>query len=54
MTNKYLVYSTGNSTQYSLVTYIGKETKKEWICKTDSLYCVAETNPKHCKSTILQ
>ena len=32
MTNKYLLYCTGNSTQYSLVTYIGKESKKEWIC----------------------
>ena len=28
---QYLLYSTGNSTQYSLITYMRKETKKEWI-----------------------
>ena len=31
ITNKDLPYSTGNSTQYSVVTYMGKESKKEWI-----------------------
>ena len=25
------MYSTGNSTQYSVMTYIGKESKKAWI-----------------------
>jgi len=25
------LYSTGNSTKYSVMTYIGKESKKEWI-----------------------
>ena len=30
-TNKDLLYSTGNSTQYSVMTYMGKESKKEWI-----------------------
>ena len=29
-TNKYLLYSTGNSTQYSVMIYMGKESKKEW------------------------
>ena len=29
--NKDLWYSTGNSTQYSLVTDMGKESDKEWI-----------------------
>ena len=29
ITNKHLLYSTGNSTQYSLMTYMGKESKKE-------------------------
>ena len=24
-------YSTGNSTQYSVITYMGKESEKEWI-----------------------
>ena len=31
MTNKDLLYSTGNSIQYSVMAYIGKESKKEWI-----------------------
>ena len=25
------MYSTGNSTQYSVITYMGKESEKEWI-----------------------
>ena len=32
ITNQNLLYSTGNSTQYSVMTYMGKESKKEWIC----------------------
>ena len=39
ITNKDLLDSTGNSTQYILMAYIGKESKKEWIC-----VCKAETN----------
>ena len=31
ITNKHLLYSTGNSTQYSVMTYMGKESKNEWI-----------------------
>ena len=31
ITNKDLVYSTGNSIQYSVMAYMGKESKKEWI-----------------------
>ena len=31
ITNKDLLYSTGNSTQYCVMTYMGKESKKEWI-----------------------
>ena len=30
--NKDLLYSTRNSTQYSVMTSVGKESKKEWIC----------------------
>ena len=30
--NKNLLDSTGNSTQYSVITYMGKESEKEWIC----------------------
>ena len=29
--NKDLLYSTRNSTQYSVITYMGKESEKEWI-----------------------
>ena len=28
--NKDLLYSTGNSTQYTVITYMGKESEKEW------------------------
>ena len=31
ITNKDLLYSTGNSTQYSVMAYMGKESKKECI-----------------------
>ena len=31
ITNKDLLQSTGNSTQYSVMTYMGKASKKEWI-----------------------
>ena len=29
--NKVLLYSTGNSTLYSVMAYMGKESKKEWL-----------------------
>jgi len=32
LANRDLWYSTGNSTQYSVITYMGKESEKEWIC----------------------
>ena len=31
ITNKDLLYSTENSTQYSVMAYMGKESKEEWI-----------------------
>ena len=31
VTNKNLLNSTGNSSQYSEMAYMGKESKKEWI-----------------------
>ena len=31
ITNKNPLYSTGNSTQYSVMIYMAKESKKEWI-----------------------
>ena len=41
------MYSTGNSTQYSVMAYLGKETKKRGaigIHITDSLCYTPETN----------
>ena len=45
--NKNLLYSTGHSTQYLVITYMGKESEKEWIYViriTESLCCIAENN----------
>ena len=57
ITNKDLLNSTGNSTQYSVMTYIGKESKKEWIYVYTSIYLIhfaAQQKLTHYKSTILQ
>ena len=43
-TSKNLLYSTENSTQYSVMTYMGKESKRVDRCMTDSLCCTPETN----------
>ena len=32
MSNEGLLYSTGKSTQSSVVTHMGKESEKGWIC----------------------
>ena len=44
--SKVLLYSTGNSTQYSVITYMGKESEKKRIYKyiNESLCCTPETN----------
>ena len=48
--NKDLLYSTGNYTQYLVITYNGKESEKEYtyiytyICITESLCCTLEIN----------
>ena len=46
ITNKDLLYSRGNSTQYSVMTFMGKESKKVviGIYMTDSLCSTPETN----------
>ena len=31
ITDKDLLHNTGNSTQYSVMAYMGKENKKEWV-----------------------
>ena len=42
---KNLLYSTGNSTQYTVMAYMRKQSKKRMdICRTDSLWCTPETN----------
>ena len=56
--NKDLLYSTGKSIQYSVIAYMGKESKKKdgymCICVADSLCYTSETNTTWSKSTILQ
>ena len=42
ITKKDLLYSTGNYTQYLVITYNGKESEKEYI--TESLCCTEEIN----------
>ena len=32
LANGDLLYCTENSTQYSVIIYVGKESKREWIC----------------------
>ena len=32
MANRDPLYSTGNSTQHSVIIYMGEETEKEWMC----------------------
>ena len=55
--NKALLYSTGNSTQYSAITYMGKEFEKEWMYVCIYLHHFAGHLLKltqHCKSIKLQ
>ena len=44
MSNKDLLYSTGNYIQYLVITYNGKESEKEYIYISESLCCTPETN----------
>ena len=56
ITNKDLLYSTGNSSQYSVMAYMEKESKKEWIYVHIKLihFAVQQKVTQHCKSTIRQ
>ena len=49
ITNKDLLYSTGNSTQYSVMTYMGKESKNEWRYTYIYMYILIHfaVHPKH-------
>ena len=40
VTNKDLLYRTGNSTQYSITIYVGKELKKEWRLYIYTYICI--------------
>jgi len=40
--NKDLLYNMKNTTQYSVLTYMGKVSEKEYV--TESLGCIPETN----------
>ena len=55
-TTIYKIDSTGNSIQYSVMTYVGKESKKEWIYVYVELihFAVHSKVTQHCKSAILQ
>ena len=54
--NRDLPYITGNSTQYSVMIYMGKESEKEGMCVYVQLNhsVVQQQLSQHCKSTILQ
>ena len=54
ITNKGLRYSTGNSTQYSVMTCMGKESKRDWIHVQRLHSAVQQKVTQHRKSTILQ
>ena len=52
ITSESLLYRKGDSTQCSVVTYVGRKSEKEGIdvcvcvcvCIADSFFCTAETN----------
>ena len=54
--HKNLLYATGNSTQCSVMTYLGKESEKSgfMICMYDRLTTIQQKLTQHCRSTILQ
>ena len=48
--------STGNSTKHSVMAYMGKESKKEWIYVyvQQIHFAVQQKLAQHCKATIPQ
>ena len=56
ITNKNVLYSTGNSFQCSVMTSMGMESRREWIYVYVWLihFAVQQKLTQHCKSTILQ
>ena len=56
VTNKSLLYNTGNSTQYSVMAYMGKIFfKKEWVYVYIQLiqFAIYLKLIQHCKPTVL-
>ena len=47
ITNKDLLYSTGNYAEHLVITYMGKECEKigAYVCVTESICCTPETTP---------
>ena len=62
MANKDLLYSTGNSTQYSVLTCMGKYLKRGGVCMYVCVcvcvcmihFAVQQKLTQHCKSIVLQ
>ena len=56
LTNNYLLYSTENSTQYSVMTYMEEESKTEWLHVCVQLnHCAVHMGLiQRCKSTMHQ
>ena len=52
ITNKDLLYSTGNSTQYCTMAYMEKDSKKEWIYVLQIHFAVQQKLMQYCKSII--
>ena len=52
ITNKDLLHTTGNSAQYSIMTYMGKESNKEWtyVCVYQIHFAVYLKLIQHFKS----
>ena len=43
-TNEDPLHSTGNSTQYLVITYRGRKSEEECVCVTESLCCTPDTS----------
>ena len=55
LANTDLLYSTENSTQYSVIIYMRKESEIKWMCiHTQLNHFVVQQKLSHCKSTMLQ
>ena len=53
--NKGLLYSTGNSILYSIITYMRKDLKKNGYMYMHNNHCAVNLKPtQHCKLTISQ